>query len=429
MEEYDRIEIRSEEVQEILGTPPRWIVRWGTTIAVFTVILMGVVSYIVKYPDVIQAAVVLTSAVPPESVNAKIDGTLVEFVDNREPVEKGQLIAMIESTADLNDMMYLDTLLQELDYLTQEELRTFEVDRGLILGEVQTAYSLFTTVLDQYRFEQISAYDQQNIDDLNIQKRAVKSTISQLKNKLSDLNTELNIKLEEVQKKKQLYVREVIAENEYKNFLADYQRTKQRYRDTEAEISNEELNFERINQQITRIQQNTKRTSTEQEISIRENIKQLRHAVDAWKEKYLITAPIDGTASFSKIGRENKYIKQGAEIMAIVPPAGQDSIVGKVVLPIEGSGKVEYGQDVVIKFSSYPYHEFGSVAGRVENIALLPTGKNFFVEVSLKNGLMTSYNKELTFHQEMEGSAEIITKDRRFIERVFDRLLAAFYEY
>ena len=189
------------------------------------------------------------------------------------------------------------------------------------------------------------------------------------------------------------------------------------------------MNFERINQQITRIQQNTKRTSTEQEISIRENIKQLRHAVDAWKEKYLITAPIDGTASFSKIGRENKYIKQGAEIMAIVPPAGQDSIVGKVVLPIEGSGKVEYGQDVVIKFSSYPYHEFGSVAGRVENIALLPTGKNFFVEVSLKNGLMTSYNKELTFHQEMEGSAEIITKDRRFIERVFDRLLAAFYEY
>ena len=32
-------ELRSEEVQEILGRPPRWILRWGITL-LFSVILL-----------------------------------------------------------------------------------------------------------------------------------------------------------------------------------------------------------------------------------------------------------------------------------------------------------------------------------------------------------------------------------------------------
>jgi hypothetical protein len=28
----ENIELRSEEVQEILGRPPQWIIRWGITI-------------------------------------------------------------------------------------------------------------------------------------------------------------------------------------------------------------------------------------------------------------------------------------------------------------------------------------------------------------------------------------------------------------
>ena len=426
MEEHERIEIRSEEVQEILNTPPKWIVRWGTTIAVVTVIFMGVVSYIVKYPDVIQAAVVLTSAIPPESVNAKIDGNVVEFVNDRDPVVNGQLVAMMESTADLNDMLYLDTMLQALVYMTPDQLRAYEAERGLMLGEVQTDYSLFTEVLDQYRFEVISGYDQENIDKLNLQKMQIDNGINEQKNKLSDIESEIDIAFKQAEAAKQMYAKQAISLNELQREAASLQRVNQRKRDIQSDISEFELEKARVNQEIIRIQQNTNRSNTQQEIKIRENIKQLRQAVDSWKERYLVTAPIDGIASFSKIGREQKFVKQGAEIMAIVPPIGQDSIVGKVILPIDGSGKVEPGQEVVIKFASYPYHEFGTVAGQVENIALLPTGKNFFVEVSLKNGLRTSYGEELTFHQEMEGSAEIITKDRRFIERVFDRLIAAF---
>jgi hypothetical protein len=43
------------------------------------------------------------------------------------------------------------------------------------------------------------------------------------------------------------------------------------------------------------------------------------------------------------------------------------------------------------------------------------------LDIALPNALTTSYGKTLTFHQEMQGSANIITEDRRVVERVLDR--------
>ena len=59
MDKEEKIELRSEEVQEILGTPPRWIVRWGITIILLVVIILFAGSYLFKYPDIIFANVVL----------------------------------------------------------------------------------------------------------------------------------------------------------------------------------------------------------------------------------------------------------------------------------------------------------------------------------------------------------------------------------
>lgn len=53
--------LRSEEVQEILGRPPRWIVRWG--IAVICAIVAGlfVGGYFIKYPEVIAGLITITA--------------------------------------------------------------------------------------------------------------------------------------------------------------------------------------------------------------------------------------------------------------------------------------------------------------------------------------------------------------------------------
>ena len=40
--------------------------------------------------------------------------------------------------------------------------------------------------------------------------------------------------------------------------------------------------------------------------------------------------------------------------------------------------------------------------------------------------LVTNYKKQLPFNQEMHGIAEIITKDRRLIERLIEPLVSIF---
>jgi len=50
------IELRSEEVQEVMGQIPAWIVRWGITLLFLVVVALLVGSCFFKYPDVITAA-------------------------------------------------------------------------------------------------------------------------------------------------------------------------------------------------------------------------------------------------------------------------------------------------------------------------------------------------------------------------------------
>ena len=60
------LEAFSEEVQEIMGHVPRWIVRWGITVffLIFMSILAG--SYFFKYPRVVSTPFVLTTIIPHE---------------------------------------------------------------------------------------------------------------------------------------------------------------------------------------------------------------------------------------------------------------------------------------------------------------------------------------------------------------------------
>ena len=45
MEAGKEIELRSEEVQEVMGQIPAWIVRWGITILFIVVLVLLVGSY------------------------------------------------------------------------------------------------------------------------------------------------------------------------------------------------------------------------------------------------------------------------------------------------------------------------------------------------------------------------------------------------
>ena len=66
----DNLNLRSEEVQEILGRPPRWIVRVGISIIFVVVAGLFVGSYFLKHPDILPAPITVTTENLPAGVMA-----------------------------------------------------------------------------------------------------------------------------------------------------------------------------------------------------------------------------------------------------------------------------------------------------------------------------------------------------------------------
>ena len=105
----NNIELCSEEVQEVMGQVPAWIVRWGITLLFLVVVALLVGSCFFKYPDVITADMTLTGQHPATAVVTRAEGKIQELLvrDNR-LVKEGDWLAVIENHANTKDAIYLE---------------------------------------------------------------------------------------------------------------------------------------------------------------------------------------------------------------------------------------------------------------------------------------------------------------------------------
>lgn len=428
MEEYDEIELRHEDVQEILGTPPAWIIRWGTSVVLIGICLLFIVGWIVKYPDIIHAQVQVTTEVPPISVVARTTGYLSKLlVKENDTVKAGDLLVVLQSSARYEDVLKLEKSMTELEVLTPSVIESYEADLGLNLGELQMNYSGFTQILKELQFKKEENFISQTVSQFDSQIKNYERLIKTEKDKQLTAEKNLQLAKNRFNEKQKLYTQSVISRND----LEDAKKEEYRY---EQDVKNIRSTIEQLNGQILNVrknildaQQTTKETSSTKYVGLIEAMSQLKSAIEKWKQTYLLTAPSDGRVSFfNNYWAENQNIREGAAVMAIVPPNGS-GIVGMVELPLAISGKVSEGQRVVMKFDSYPYDKYGFVQGQVLSKALLPRdNKTISVRVALPHRLKTNRGYELKFDQQMLGSAEIITEERRFIERMFDKLISLF---
>jgi len=94
-----------------------------------------------------------------------------------------------------------------------------------------------------------------------------------------------------------------------------------------------------------------------------------------------------------------------------------------LVIPQANLGKVAVGQKVLLKFSSYPFQEFGAVYGNIEFISPVATDARYFAKIALQNGLTTNYGKQVLYRDGLQGNAEIITKDLWLLQRFYFDLM------
>lgn len=430
MEEREYVELRSEEVQEILGTPPSWLVRWGTLVVFVCIAALLGVAAIIRYPDVIEAKVVITTKTPPVDIIARTDGHIARLlVMDKHSVTQGAVLAVLESTAKYEDIIRLDEAVNQWQELVDNSQAEIKVLQNLELGEVQADYSTFVQDVANFRFgqEDKSSSVQKNIGSINRQIEKLEKSIDVDKKSMQRISGQLVTAREMFRKQQELYEANLISR-------VDFEKERQKVDDLEQQYDAIEENIFRKQNEIISLSKNKNQERFDEKEDaattagrLRQSLNTLRASLDKWKQTYLLTAPIDGQVSLnSSFFSEKQYVKQNEQVMAIVPPqSGQ--LIGRLSLPVAGSGKVKEGQRVILKLDSYPYYEFGTLEGRVASKSLVPKDNEYAIIVLLPKveGLKTSFKREIPFEQQLQGKAEIVTDEKRFLQRIYEQVFAA----
>jgi len=417
-QDYEKIELRSTEVQEILSRPPKWIIRWGITIIFFVISVVIIGSWFFKYPDIIGAPVTLTTENPPAPVVAKTNGKIQNlFVSDNEKVTNGEILVVLENPGDYKSVQeltnYLEVFKDNFEHPKEYRLpmQNFE------LGEIQSYYSNFYRYLDEYNKIIKLNYYQKKIELYRVELKRYDHYLSNLKTQNQILQEELVLSKKQFHRDSLLFVQELMSESEYEKSKSAFLSKSYNYEQNNVSVSNVAIQIENLNQNILELQLQKEKQLSDQEIVIWEVFDNLLSAIETWKHKYVLKSPTNGIVTFNQFWNENQTVKAGETVMIVIPEY-EGEIIGKMKLDFQGAGKVKVGQQANIQFANYPYMEFGMVRGVVTSISLAPNNNFYTAQIELPLGLKTFYGMNLDFKQEMQGQAEIITEDMRLLERI-----------
>ncbi|MRX66429.1 Multidrug resistance efflux pump [Flavobacterium resistens] len=418
-EDYNAIELRSEEVQDILTKVPHWMIRWGTVLIFAIILMLFFVSWFVKYPDVVNTEIIITTNIPPEKIVSKSSGRIEAIlVKNKAVVAKNTTLAIIENTANYKDVFLLKSIIDNYNINDSNKEFPFALLKNVQLGEIESAFGVFQK---DYEAEKLN----ENLKPFEVENRAQVSEKIQIKERLEILQqqkiineSELQLQKNEVARFETLFNKGIISAQEMEAKKLGYLQAQKSYKGLLSSIS--QLKSALIDN--TKLSQTSQISGTKEEVNLGRNVAQsfyqLKKVIKDWELAYTLKSSISGVVTFLQVWNESQTINVGDNVFSIIPDA-KNGFIGKVKAPALNSGKIKVGQRVNIRLANYPDREFGVLKGEIKNISLVPDKDgNLLLDVALPNGLETSYKKQIVFQQEMKGGAEIVTEDLRLIERI-----------
>lgn len=414
------IELRSESVQEVLSNPPVWIVRYGISIIFLLITLFIIGCWFIKYPDVIPAKAIITSHHPPERLESKVNSRIVKLcVANSSKVKTETVLAILESTANFDDVLKLDKAVNKIPSDYQLFYFPFKELKNLQLGDIQSSYSQFhKAYIENDLNQKLHPYS----EEINVGKSSQIENINRLSALYEQQKLEkIKLNLSDIQYKRslQLFEKGVISKYDLDVQKGNNLQAKQSYDQTNTAISQQKEAINQARKQVVASEISQEKADVTNLSSLFQALDEVKKSIHVWKQNYLFTATYDGTFRFQNSWKENQLIKTG-DLFATILPENQGEYLANLKVPLQNSGKIQNNQKVLIKLDNFPFQEYGMLEGRIQSMSTI-TDKdgNYFIEVSMPKGLKTSYGKEIKFDKELTGSAEIITEEMRLIERVF----------
>jgi len=426
MPEINKTEVHSEEIQDLMGFIPKGVVRWGLTVLFLILLSIVVGSFFFKSPEIISAPMVLTTENPPVALLSKSTGKIERlFVQEGQLIDAGTTIAYINNPTSYTDYLLMKMGLEACtkNFTWDEQVLKVELHDQLTLGELQSTYSSFLKNRDNFKH-----YLKQNLIPKKIEllKKQIDKQTEYLQTQLRQKGVQskdMSLSEKAFVRDSSLFRKQAISESEYEKARQSLLAKKSATIGFEASLKNTESSILQMQVNSVELQMQYEKELAQFRIDLEESKQNLDNLVHQWEEKYLVTSPVKGKITFTSVWSENQEVKNG-DLIGTVIPEGDLNIVAKAIVPAAGFGKVEVGQRVNIKLAGFPYMEFGMLKGCVRSISLVPEGKGYVADIELTGGMNSSYRENLKFIHQMDGTAEIITKDLKLIYRFINPLRA-----
>jgi HlyD family secretion protein len=379
-------------------------------------LLMLLCSWFIKYPDVITGRGLLHSINAPKAILVRTSGKLANlYVRERQWVAAGDVLGCIESLANAQQVIRLSIMLDSMQLaLAGSRLDSLRTNIDAIfddLGELQVAFEDFSHTHQSFvSYLENGFYLKQ------------KAMLLSDRRYLQQLNREL-------QQQRHLLIEDLeLADSTYKGqemLKKDRVISPMEFRNERSKLLTKQMGLPQINASIigNELQQQEKIKAiaeldnqvVQQRSAYMQALNSIRSHVEDWKRRFLLIAPTEGYISFLTFLQENQELREG-QLIGYVRPVNS-SYYAEVLISQYNFGKLDTGQEVLLKLPAYPSNEFGYLSGRIEFISSVPTDSGYLLRVELPQGIVTHYGRLLSYRTGLIVNAEIITQRLRLSQR------------
>ena len=428
----NKIELRNNEIDELLGVVPSWLTRWGITVFFGIICVAVLFCCYFKYPEIITAPIVITTEHPAVWAISKNSGKIdTILVRNNDYVNSNQILAVIDNPCNFNDLLRLKEYLISIEYF----VKTLDINSlkyctyKLELAELQIDYLQLNKLLSEY--EQFCSgklhYISYNTILNEIKEQNNYLSNLRIQNKL--LNENVNILTNRFKRDSLFYIKKIIETSKYENIQQQRISGRIELSNSELSINSTKINLVLLKQRLSKNQIEFENQLNAFKNAITSTYEQLLSNISIWESQFLIKSSVNGVISFSNIWSENQHVNIGDKVFAIVSKSA-GKLIGKCSIPILRMGKIEKNQSLIIKLESHPFLEFGIIKGKVNSVSKIPVEINngmnvvkfVIAEITLPQPLITSYNMYIPFNGELSGTAEITIEDFTLMQRFISPL-------
>ncbi|MCL4481040.1 MAG: HlyD family secretion protein [Bacteroidetes bacterium] len=422
---------RTDEVKDIIDRMPHGIGKMVAIIVASLAALLLFFGWMIDYPEKVTGSISITARQAPVRLVANTSGKLHLLKNNNDSLKENQMIAFLENPARLEDVLEIEDYLQRhsIDSLYNDP-KMEALPANPVLGELSIPYYTFLNSLQKYlNYREGQPY---------LKKRESTKMLLESQLQLKEFNrqqmntntTSLKIMGKNAHRDSLLFRSKTIAEADLERSAVTYLAKVENNQAVGKEYTNIQLQINDTRSKLQMLELEQQEAEQKLRMDLYSGYNELVNNINKWRLAYTFSSPFAGKLEYLNFWRENDFVAAGTPVLSVIPSG--NPLLGQVYLPSQGAGKVLVGQEVIIRLDNYPYMEYGSIGGKVTMISALSNQtetfakkndiQTYLITVDLPNKLTTNYGTTLDFNYEIKGVADILTKKRKFLLRLFDNL-------